>query len=82
MTEHDVKCWPEYYEPLERGDKTLELRLNDRNYRVGDVLHQREWEPLEHRYTGRSSRYLVTHIIRGGEWLVPGYVAMSIRRLP
>lgn len=89
MTEHEIKAWPEFYTPVERGEKTLELRLNDRNYQVGDVLLLREYEPLttSHTnqftafYTGRSSRYLVTHIIHGGPWLTPGYVAMSIRRL-
>ena len=81
MTEHEIKCWPEHYALVEKGEKTVELRLNDRNYQTGDVLLQREWEPLDHSYTGRSSRYLVTHIVHGGPWLTPGHIAMSIRRL-
>lgn len=79
--EHDLKCWPEHYAAIERGDKTLELRLNDRNYQVGDTLHLRRYEPLISDYTGASLRVLVTHVLSGGIWLSPGYVAMSIRLL-
>ncbi len=77
--EHDLKCWPEHFEPVSRGVKTVELRRNDRNYQVGGYLWLREWEPLENAYTGRSAHALITHIVSGGEWLTPGYVALSIR---
>lgn len=79
MTTHELKCWPEHFDPLARGLKTIELRLNDRNYQVGDVLYLREYEPLEHAYTGRSVHALITHIVSGGEWLAPGHVALSIK---
>jgi uncharacterized protein DUF3850 len=77
--EHILKTWPEHYAAIERGAKTCELRLNDRPYQVGDALHLKEWEPLENSFTGRSCRVRVTHVLSGGAWLSPGYVAMSIR---
>ncbi len=77
--EHELKTLPEHYDAIERSDKTCELRLNDRNYQVGDTLHLRRYEPLIPGYTGQSLRVLVTHILSGGIWLSPGYVAMSIR---
>lgn len=77
--QHDLKCWPEHYAAIERGAKTCELRLNDRNYQVGDTLLLREWEPLSVSYIGPQLRVRVTHIISGGPWLSPGYVAMSIQ---
>ena len=81
MTTHELKCWPEHFAPVARGVKTVELRLNDRNYQVGDMLYLREYEPMEHAYTGRSAYVAVTHIVSGGVWLAPGYVAMSIKVL-
>lgn len=78
MTTHELKCWPEYYDPIDAGIKTLELRLDDRGYRTGDTLLLREWEPLTHAYTGRECCRVVTHIVRGYDGLRPGYVAMSI----
>ena len=79
MTEHVLKTWPEHYAAIERGAKTCELRLNDRPYQVGDVLLLREFEPLNASYTGQQLRVRVTHILNGGAWLAPSYIAMSIR---
>lgn len=79
MTDHELRCWPEHYAAIERGAKTCELRLNDRNYQTGDTLYLREFEPLQNAYTGRSLHVLVTHIVSGGPWLAPGYVALSIK---
>src|SRR3954470_11426726 len=44
--EHELKCWPEFYKALVSGEKTFELRKNDRGFRVGDVLWLREWRRL------------------------------------
>ena len=73
MTIHELKCWPEFFEPIVSGVKTAELRYNDRNYRVGDVLILREWDPPTARtvergggnYTGRTCRRRVSHIVYG-----------------
>lgn len=75
---HDLKIWPQYFESVQRGDKTLELRKNDRDYQVGDMLHLREWDPTTETHTGRECSRLVTDIVYEGEWLTPGYCAMSI----
>lgn len=77
--EHELRCWPEHYAVIDAGTKTVELRLNDRPYQRGDALLLREWEPVENGYTGRQLRVRVTHVLIGGPWLSPGYVAMSIR---
>jgi hypothetical protein len=44
MTVHELKSWPEFFSAIETGEKTFELRRNDRNYQVGDVLVLREWK--------------------------------------
>jgi hypothetical protein len=41
----DIKCWPEYFQAVWIGDKTFELRRDDRGYAVGDILHLKEWSP-------------------------------------
>lgn len=40
----EVKCLPEYFEAARVGIKPWELRYNDRNYAVGDLLIMREWK--------------------------------------
>lgn len=95
-TTHDLKTWPEYFEPLQQGLKTFEFRKDDRPYAVGDVLILREWykelyedaladgstpeEATEFAYSGRHCERRVTYIARGG--LIPaGYVVMSVDNL-
>ena len=50
---HDLKILPEYYDAVDKGVKTYELRFDDRNYAVGDMLILREWENGQ--YTDRKS---------------------------
>lgn len=72
MNTHDLKTWPEWYEPSVQGKKTVEVRNNDRDYAVGDVLHLREYQPphagFPGYYTGREHKAEVTHILTGGQF--------------
>jgi len=65
MTVHELKSWPEFFEAVWRGEKTAELRKNDRGFKVGDVLRLREWEPNTQMYSGREVRREVTHVMHG-----------------
>lgn len=58
MIEIEIKCWPEPYAALLDGRKTFEWRKDDRPYRLGATLVEREWEPC-HRcgQTGISDHY-------------------------
>lgn len=78
---HELKCWPEPFQAIVRGDKTFEIRKDDRPFSVGDFLHLREWSPNGEAYLGRETVRLVTYLIRGGEWDLPkGLVVMGLRR--
>lgn len=103
---HELKCWPEHFQAVRSGHKTVELRKDDRLFASGDALHLREYDPIKQAeayealsvqatdedeeaalweqacllaYTGQEEHVRVTHVLRGGEWLSPGYVALSIR---
>lgn len=64
---HELKTWPDYFERVENGSKTFEIRRNDRGFQAGDTLRLREYDPAgdhdecadEHcttrRYTGREA---------------------------
>ena len=60
---HDLKSWPEFFGPVLEGRKTFELRKNDRNFKVGDILWLREWEPLTAKYSGREIRKRITYMM-------------------
>lgn len=42
---HELKTWPEYFKVTWDRKKPFEVRLNDRDYQVGDTLHLYEWTP-------------------------------------
>lgn len=49
---HNLKISSQYYDAVERGYKPFEIRKNDRDFRVGDVLIMKETaekprEPIE-----------------------------------
>lgn len=67
MTVHDLKIWPQFFGDVADGRKRAELRKNDRDYRVGDVLNLREYDPVAEQYTGRGVTAVVTHVQRIGD---------------
>ena len=75
---HDLKCAAGYYEAVENGTKTAELRINDRDFAPHDIirLHEMEYDKL----TGRSLERRITHIVwdSNGPWLAPGYCMLSL----
>jgi uncharacterized protein YqfB (UPF0267 family) len=79
MKTHELKCWPEFFEPILTGEKTFELRDNDRGFRAGDLLRLMEWIK-DDGYTGREITVEITYILSGLPWLQAGYVAMAIKK--
>jgi hypothetical protein len=84
---HDLKCVPPYFDAVCRGDKTFEVRRDDRGFQKGDVLNLREYDrkhgvtEREH-FTGNAEQVLVTYVLTGGQFGVePGHVVMGIKRL-
>jgi len=76
---HELKTWTEHFQDVWDGIKTFELRKNDRDYKVGDILLLREYNLDENEYTGNTIHKYVTHILEGGQFgLEEGYIIMSI----
>jgi uncharacterized protein YqfB (UPF0267 family) len=59
---HELKILPEYYNAVLSGDKTFEIRFNDRNYQVGDTLILREFTGDS--YTGRETIKEVSYLLQ------------------
>lgn len=78
---HELKTWPEYFEEVVKGNKTFEIRLNDRNFQVGDILELKEYDPIKKSHTGRHVRVKVTYLLDKHPFVPEGYVCMSIKLL-
>lgn len=84
--EHELKCWPPYFEDIRTGRKNFECRVVDRYFREGDVLRLREWDPdalhAGTRYTGRELTRRVTYVLEGGAGgqfgIRPGHAVLSL----
>jgi hypothetical protein len=80
---HELKTWPKYFDMVNLGLKTFELRKDDRDFELGDTLVLKEYLPEEKQFTGNEIRVLVVSILRHDEFpgLVFGYVVMGIEVL-
>ena len=77
---HNLKSHPEFFREVISGAKTFEIRLNDRDYKVGDVLWLREYrEPIgcQGGYTGWDCLKVVTYITSFEQ--KDNYVVMGIK---
>lgn len=76
---HNLKIVPEFFSLIVSGQKTCEVRYNDREYREGDILLLREYDYWNRSYTGRSILCRVTHILDSPVYCKHGFVVMSIK---
>ncbi len=67
---HELKTDPEVWDDVKVGYKTFEIRLDDREYRVGDVLNLRRTQ-----YTGREMKGEGKPLIYGeSQWVTVKYI--------
>ncbi len=79
---HELKTWTKYFYDVLNGSKPFELRLNDRDFKVGDVLKLREYDPDKQEYSGLYCKRKVTYVLEGGQFgLEKGYVIMGLKKL-
>ena len=81
MKTHELKILPEYFQAVWYGKKKFEMRKNDRDFQVGDMLILREWDGV--RYTGSALCVTVTYIYQDGfvGGLEDGWCIMSIAHI-
>jgi ASC-1-like (ASCH) protein len=60
--EHKLKIQPQYFEAVFSGEKSFEIRKNDRNFQVGDTLLLQEFIPETQSYTGQFVERKITYI--------------------
>ena len=75
MVKHYLKTLPEYFRQVAIGSKTFELRKNDRDFQVRDIIFLEEWD---NEYTGRVLELEITYILSKFKGLEEGYVILSV----
>jgi len=59
------------------GKKNFEIRKNDRDYKVGDLLNLREYYPNDDAYSGRTVVREVVYMTDYGQQ--DDYIVMGVR---
>lgn len=78
MLIHKIKTHIRHFRDILHGAKTFEIRKNDRDYKVGDMLLLQEWD---NGYTNTELLAKVTHVLYDYELVAikSGYCVMSIK---
>ncbi|MBS3885596.1 MAG: DUF3850 domain-containing protein [Dethiobacter sp.] len=81
MKYHELKCWPQNFNATIKDLKLFEIRKNDRDFKVGDILRLMEYHPELQQYTGENLFAKVTYIVDSPEWVKEGFVVMGTEKL-
>jgi hypothetical protein len=74
---HDLKSWPANFIELLRG-RRFEIRLNDRNFALGDWVHVSEYLPAREMLTGRTLDFRIDDL---APFALPGASLVGVRYL-
>ena len=94
MKQHELKTWGQYFQAIVSGEKTFELRKNDRDFQVGDKLLLKEYnllgithvtQEMKGEYTGAEQMVEVTYILKhepmkNNFGIERGYCVMGIKK--
>ncbi len=89
---HELKTWPQYFDVILSGEKTFEVRRDDRGFQRGDIV---ELQKCEKKLIGGYEviadirgqamyvkRFRIGWILTGGQFgIEPGYVVFSLEPL-
>lgn len=90
---HELKCHDVYFDAIERGEKTFEIRRDDRGFQKGDFVTLVRYVKgafsayeIDCDYSTGKPRKTLTFrigwILTGGQFgLEPGYVAFSLKKI-
>lgn len=66
---HVIKCYFEYFGAVWLGVKTFEVRLNDRNYKVGDTVIMVETNVHGERVSDRIIEFEISYLLENNNQL-------------
>jgi len=85
MTTHYLKTWPEFYREIVTFNKLFEIRINDRDFKSGDIVVLREYHPKSKKYTGAEIEFKIGYVLysdsAGIFGLKEGFCAFSLDAL-
>ena len=74
---HELKILPQFFKDVLSGEKTFEVRKNDRPFKKGDMLALNEFDGQY--YTGNSCIVYIDYILNNAEFCKKDMVIMAIK---
>lgn len=78
MRTHRLKSVNPFFSDVWCGDKTFEVRFNDRDFKVGDFLLLKKYDPITEKYLIKEILCKVKYILDDTAYVKEGFVIMGI----
>ena len=79
MVEHKLKTINPFFQNVWNGEKTFEIRFNDRDFKSGDILALMEYDLRTKTYLNRIINCRVTYLLSDHRYVKEGFVVMGIK---
>lgn len=80
MKIHELKTTGNHFSQIANGEKSFELRENDRDFQKGDYLILKYYNQISETYNGESLLVRVKSILKDYPGIEKGYCIMSISK--
>ena len=78
MKMHHKKLTQPYFDDVWSGDKRFELRKNDCDYEVNDLIILEEYDSISNTYSGRKIRAHIVYVLKDYDGLEEGYCILGL----
>lgn len=75
---HSLKTVEPHFTDVWDGRKKMDIRFDDRGFKVGDFLHLLQYDDQNDKLSGKLIIAKVLHILKDEQFLQPNYCAMSL----
>lgn len=82
--EHELKTIDRYFDAIASGEKTFEVRRNDRAFQTGDILvlqrvASRGPGSWSYDHSAKAIRKRITYLLQGGQFgIEPGFCVLGL----
>jgi len=73
---HNLKTWSYWFKKIKSGEKKFEIRFNDRNFKIGEVLHLMNYDPVEKTLSDEGVHKTIKNVYRDVFGLEENYVVL------
>jgi len=78
---HTIKCVQPYFDDVKHGQKPFAIRLNDRNYQVGDTVTLRLFDPVTQGIKPFSINAEISYVLTDFEGLKEGLCVFGLKNV-